>query len=79
MKMSSGLMKVAHKLTREIKAKYPEVDYRFQLGICIKFLLKGGKKEMKKINDLIKKFKIELGEKTELKELEFLKSLQQQK
>ena len=38
--MSSELLKKAHKLTRELKTEYPEVDYQSQLGICIKFLLK---------------------------------------
>ena len=53
MKISSKIMKAAHKLTKEIKAKYPEVDYRAQLGICIKFLLKKG--EIKMINEMFEK------------------------
>lgn len=35
-----NIMKEAHKLTREIKREYPEIDYKFQLGICISFLSK---------------------------------------
>ena len=35
-----NIMKEAHKLTREIKREYPEVDYKTQLGICISFLSK---------------------------------------
>jgi hypothetical protein len=31
-------MKEAHKLTKEIKAEYPNVDYMAQLGICIAYL-----------------------------------------
>ena len=33
------LVKEAHRLAREIKIEYPEVDYRFQFGICMKYLL----------------------------------------
>lgn len=33
-----NLLKEAHKLTKEIKNKYPEVDYKAQLGICISYL-----------------------------------------
>lgn len=39
------LMKKAHQMTREIKREYPEVDYKFQLGLCMSYLLsekKGG-------------------------------------
>ena len=35
------LMKKAHEITREIKAEYPEVDYKFQLGLCLSYLMKG--------------------------------------
>ena len=40
-----NIMKEAHKLTREIKAEFPEVDYKFQLGICISYLYENKKKE----------------------------------
>lgn len=33
-----NLLKEAHKLTKEIKNKYPEVDYMAQLGVCISYL-----------------------------------------
>ncbi|MFU0784329.1 hypothetical protein [Clostridium sp.] len=33
MKFSSEVIKEAHKLTKEIKAEYPEVNYKFQFGI----------------------------------------------
>ena len=36
--MKRNLMKEAHKMTREIKEKYPEVDYQAQLGLCLSFL-----------------------------------------
>ena len=39
------LMKKAHQMTKEIKAEYPEVDYKFQLGLCISYLSKNEKKE----------------------------------
>ena len=51
-----NIMKEAHKLTREIKAEFPEVDYKFQLGICISYLSKNeGVENMtieEKLNDL---------------------------
>lgn len=33
-----NLFTKAHKMAREIKAKYPEVDYKFQFGLCLSFL-----------------------------------------
>lgn len=53
-----NLMKEAHKLTKEIKKEFPEVDYKAQLGICISYLskeseenrmkeLKGSQKQIK--------------------------------
>lgn len=42
------ILKEAHKLTKEIKAKYPEVDYRTQLGLCISYLLKEKKTQATK-------------------------------
>lgn len=33
-----NIMKEAHKLTKEIKNKFPEVNYNAQLGICISYL-----------------------------------------
>lgn len=39
MKFSKELMKKAHDLTKEIKAEFPGVDYKFQFGICLKYLL----------------------------------------
>lgn len=38
----------AHKLTREIAAKY-EVNYQAQFGICLSYLLEKGEKEMIKV------------------------------
>lgn len=43
--MKRNLMKEAHKLTKEIKEQYPEVDYQAQLGLCLSFLAQEGKKE----------------------------------
>lgn len=45
-----NLMKEAHKLTREIKAEYKDVNYKAQLGICISYLSK--KEEVKKMVEL---------------------------
>jgi len=36
-----NVMKAAHKMAKEIKAEYPNVDYKFQLGLCISYLSKG--------------------------------------
>lgn len=50
-----NIMKEAHKLTREIKKEFPEVDYKFQLGLCISFLSKEGDNNMtieEKLNNL---------------------------
>ena len=47
MKDMSSLMKEAHILTKEIKKEFPNVDYKFQLGICMSYLLNGkGENEM---------------------------------
>lgn len=40
-----NIMKEAHKLTKEIKKEYPEVDYKFQLGLCISYLSKNEMEE----------------------------------
>ncbi|MDM0973234.1 hypothetical protein QTI91_13565 [Clostridium perfringens] len=47
MKDMSLIMKEAHRLTKEIKKEFPNVDYKFQLGICMSYLLNGkGENEM---------------------------------
>jgi len=33
-----NLFKEAHKMTREIKAQYQEVDYKLQFGLCLSYL-----------------------------------------
>ena len=38
--MLKNILKEAHKLTKEIKREYPEVNYMAQLGICISYLSK---------------------------------------
>lgn len=40
------LMTKAHKMTKEIKAQYPTVDYKFQLGLCLAYLQNEGDVEM---------------------------------
>ena len=40
------LMVKAHKMTKEIKAKYPTINYKFQLCLCLSYLYKKGEKEM---------------------------------
>lgn len=47
MKDMSLIMKEAHRLTKKIKNEFPEVNYKFQLGICMSYLLNGeGENEM---------------------------------
>ena len=47
MKDMSLIMKEAHRLTKEIKKEFQNVDYKFQLGICMSYLLNGkGENEM---------------------------------
>ena len=36
--MKKNIMKEAHKLTKQIVEKYPDVDYKTQLGLCLSFL-----------------------------------------
>ena len=33
----------AHKMTREIKAQHPDVDYRAQFGLCLSYVIKESK------------------------------------
>lgn len=40
------IMRKAHQMTQEIKTEYPEVDYKFQLGLCLAYLYQEGEKEM---------------------------------
>ena len=40
MKLTSELIRKAHKMTREIKEEFPNVDYKFQFGLCMSYLLK---------------------------------------
>ena len=49
------LMVKAHKMVKEIKNKYPQVDYKFQLGLCLVYLYEQEEKNSKidtQINDL---------------------------
>ena len=40
-----NIMKEAHRMTKEIKKEFPNVDYKFQLGLCISYLYEESKKE----------------------------------
>ena len=51
------LMIKAHKMAKEIKAKYPTVDYKFQLGLCLAYLHKEGEKEMVELKGTEKQVK----------------------
>ena len=39
------LFKQAHKMTREIKIKYPNVSYQFQFALCLKYIIRQEKIE----------------------------------
>ncbi|WP_368488350.1 hypothetical protein [Clostridium sp. BJN0013] len=39
MKFNSKIIREAHKLAKETKAEYPEVDYKLQFGLNLKYLL----------------------------------------
>ena len=41
-----NIMKAAHKMAKEIKSEYPNVNYKFQLGLCISYLAKEGENNM---------------------------------
>ena len=42
-----NIMKEAHRLTREIKERFADVDYKTQLGLCMSYLYEEMKKEAK--------------------------------
>lgn len=48
-----NLFAKAHKMTREVKKTYPEVDYKFQFGLCLSFLYQN--KEEEKMESAIEK------------------------
>jgi len=37
--MTKNIMKEAHKMTKEMKKQYPEINYQMQLGLNIQFLV----------------------------------------
>lgn len=55
-------MKEAHKMTKEIKEKYPKVDYKTQLGLCLSYLSSKEKEE----EEIRRRF-LEICDKHELK------------
>ena len=53
------LFKQAHKMTREIKIKYPNVSYQFQFTLCLKYLKtkkKEGIKMLKSGNEIRREY-----------------------
>ena len=42
-----NIMKEAHKMTKEIRKEFPNVDYKFQLGLCLSFLYENKKEGIK--------------------------------
>lgn len=70
MKDMSLIMKEAHRLTKEIKNEFPEVDYKFQLGICMSYLLnEKGEKEMVELEGTEKQVKWALDIRKEILEI----------
>ncbi|HHD2753310.1 TPA: hypothetical protein ACOTG0_002119 [Clostridium perfringens] len=58
MKDMSLVMKEAHKMAKEIKAEFPEVDYKTQLGLCMSYLLnEKGESEMVELQGTEKQVK----------------------
>lgn len=47
--MLSKLFKKAHELTKEMKKKYPEVDYQVQFGLYVSFLFEEGEEEEEEV------------------------------
>lgn len=77
--MKRNIMKKAHQMTKEIVEKYPDVDYKTQLGLCLSFLsqedkeveeemveLKGSEKQIAWAKDIRCRF-VEICDKYELK------------
>lgn len=44
--LTSKIIKEAHKMAKEIKKQFPEVDYKFQFGLNLSYLLKKGENKM---------------------------------
>lgn len=44
--LNSKIVKEAHKMAKEIKREYPEVNYQVQFGLCLSYLLKGEENTM---------------------------------
>ena len=69
-----NIMKKAHEMTKEIKKEFPNIDYKFQLGLCLSFLyhnegveeemveLKGSAKQVAWAEDIRNKFIADLNE-----------------
>lgn len=53
MKLTGEIIRKAHKMTREIKAEFPSVDYKFQFGLCMSYLLKEQENEMVENEEVI--------------------------
>ena len=47
-----NIMKEAHRMAKEIKKEFPNVDYKFQLGLCISYLYEESKKEVVEVKEL---------------------------
>ena len=53
-----NLMKAAHQMAKEIKVEYPNIDYKFQLGLCLSYLAENkGEVEMVELQGTEKQVK----------------------
>ena len=69
--IKTNLFKAAHKMAKDIKAEYSEVNYKFQFGLCLSYLSKIEGEIKMKVSEMIKKFNLELAEKDGVKGIRF--------
>lgn len=55
-----NLFKEAHKMTREIKKEFNEVDYKAQFAICLSYLHNNKEEKNMRIDEMIKKYGLEI-------------------
>lgn len=46
------IMIKAHKMTKEVKKEFPNVNYKFQFGLCLSYILEEERKEVVKMKEL---------------------------
>ena len=70
MKFSKEIMIKAHKMVKDIKGQYPEINYQFQLGLCLSYLIEEGKSMSERVEELMKEMDITEEEAKELEQVE---------